>query len=319
MRQGRRPGGPLRGPFQADQEPSGTAGSDASLAWSDARGLRPRSSVSRRIGELRAAGRAGAELLLVRAVFPDAVIPAPQPDVPSDSQLFSLFHPTHSHSSPTPTEGGNICGTASSPEQDPEALSVINADGAAALGIDGTGITVGYIAGRSIHHSRLPAQREVRLLGLAGRLTGRLPGQLRGRGLGRRVRPRIVPRRQLDRVAGQRDVRPPPVRQLRPPPTGHLRYHDHRRGPGSEHHGSRRLPEHARRHDVDLHPGDRLRRDPRREGPQRVLRSQPFPDSTLDASRSPTTTRSPQASPSSSAPATLESPARSGRRPAIRS
>ena len=83
----------------------------------------------------------------VRAVFPDAVIPAPQPDVPSDSQLFSLFHPTHSHSSPTPTEGGNICGTASSPEQDPEALSVINADGAAALGIDGAGITVGYIAG----------------------------------------------------------------------------------------------------------------------------------------------------------------------------
>jgi len=83
----------------------------------------------------------------VRAVFPDAVIPAPQPDVPSDSQLFAPFHPTHSHSSPTPTEGPSICGTASSPEQDPEALSVINADGAAALGIDGAGITVGYIAG----------------------------------------------------------------------------------------------------------------------------------------------------------------------------
>ena len=83
----------------------------------------------------------------VRAVFPDAVIPAPQPDVPSDSQLFSPFHPTHSQSSPTPPEGGNICGTASSPEQDPEALSVINADGATAHGIDGAGVSTAYIAG----------------------------------------------------------------------------------------------------------------------------------------------------------------------------
>lgn len=84
----------------------------------------------------------------VRAVFPDVVIPAPKPDVPSDTQLFSPFHPGHSHSSsPTPTGGPSICGTASSPEQDPEALSVINADGATGLGIDGAGITVGYMAG----------------------------------------------------------------------------------------------------------------------------------------------------------------------------
>jgi Subtilase family len=83
----------------------------------------------------------------VKAVFPDAVIPAPRPDVPTDSQLFSPFHPTHPHSSPTPTVGPPICGSASSPENDPEALDVINAGGAAALGIDGAGITVGYIAG----------------------------------------------------------------------------------------------------------------------------------------------------------------------------
>ena len=82
----------------------------------------------------------------VRAVFPDSLIPAPKSQIPAAAQLFSPFTPTTS--SPTPTFGpGGICGTAGSPEKDPEALSVINAPGAAALGIDGAGITVGYIAG----------------------------------------------------------------------------------------------------------------------------------------------------------------------------
>ncbi|HYB54448.1 MAG TPA: S8 family serine peptidase, partial [Thermoanaerobaculia bacterium] len=81
----------------------------------------------------------------VKAVFPDSVIPAPTPEVPTEPQLLSPFRPTTS--SPTPTAGPGICGTSTAPEKDPEALSVINAYGATALGIDGAGITVGFIAG----------------------------------------------------------------------------------------------------------------------------------------------------------------------------
>ena len=62
----------------------------------------------------------------VKAVLPDSVIPAPTPEIPSDSQLFSPLIP--SSSSPTPTAGPGICPTnPANPERDPEALSVINA------------------------------------------------------------------------------------------------------------------------------------------------------------------------------------------------
>jgi Subtilase family len=81
----------------------------------------------------------------VKAVFPDSVIPEPIAQLPSESQPITPSIPTTS--SPTPTEGPSICGTANSPEQDPEALSVINAPGATALGIDGAGVKTAYIAG----------------------------------------------------------------------------------------------------------------------------------------------------------------------------
>jgi hypothetical protein len=81
----------------------------------------------------------------IRAVFPDSVIPAPTPEAPSDSQLFSPFTP--SSSSPTPTAGPGICpSNPANPERDPEALSVINAPDPSSS-INGAGVKVGYIAG----------------------------------------------------------------------------------------------------------------------------------------------------------------------------
>jgi hypothetical protein len=40
----------------------------------------------------------------------------------------------------------SICGTVALPEKDPEAINVVNAPAAAALGFDGAGVTVAYIA-----------------------------------------------------------------------------------------------------------------------------------------------------------------------------
>ena len=80
----------------------------------------------------------------VKAVFPDAVIPAPTAGLPGQ-QLFAPTVPsTPTSSSAT---GGSICGTATAPENDPEALSAINAQGALALGVDGAGVSTAYIAG----------------------------------------------------------------------------------------------------------------------------------------------------------------------------
>ncbi|HKD93277.1 MAG TPA: hypothetical protein VKB43_01040, partial [Gaiellaceae bacterium] len=78
----------------------------------------------------------------VKAVLPDAVIPAPTAGI---SQAQQLLAPNLSSSS-APV-GGSICGTAASPEQDPEALSAINAPAAWALGADGAGVSTAYIAG----------------------------------------------------------------------------------------------------------------------------------------------------------------------------
>jgi hypothetical protein len=67
--------------------------------------------------------------------------------VPSDAQLAAPFSPSTA-SSPTAVSGPGICPSdPSHPESDPEALSVINAQGATDLGIDGAGVSVAYIAG----------------------------------------------------------------------------------------------------------------------------------------------------------------------------
>ena len=47
----------------------------------------------------------------------------------------------------TASTSPGLCGTAKSPELDPEALSQINYPGAQALGVDGAGVTVAFLAG----------------------------------------------------------------------------------------------------------------------------------------------------------------------------
>lgn len=80
----------------------------------------------------------------VKDVFPDAVIPNPTPGISAQQELLAPSIPVKPDSTVTT---GSICGTAASPEQDPEALSAINAPGAWALGIDGAGVSTAYIAG----------------------------------------------------------------------------------------------------------------------------------------------------------------------------
>ena len=85
----------------------------------------------------------------VQLVVPDVVIPNPVPlpaDVVAPVPTLARASGTsgaaaHSHVAPP-----SICGTAVSPESDPEAINVINAPEAAALGYDGAGVTVAYIA-----------------------------------------------------------------------------------------------------------------------------------------------------------------------------
>lgn len=82
----------------------------------------------------------------VRGVFPNVTIPAPTAESPA-AQLLAA-PPAPATSTPTPTAGPGICpSNPAQPEQDPEALSVINANGALAQGIDGAGVKTAYIAG----------------------------------------------------------------------------------------------------------------------------------------------------------------------------
>lgn len=87
---------------------------------------------------------------LVRAVEPDVAIPNPAPDVPS-AEMSAL--PSKAQGRRTAKARSDvspsICGSAASPEVDPEAITsaAINATGANSLGFDGSGVTVGYIAG----------------------------------------------------------------------------------------------------------------------------------------------------------------------------
>lgn len=78
----------------------------------------------------------------VQGVFPDVNIPNPFPEAQAESSTGPASTGNHP-SGPPPS----ICGTAAAPELDPEAVSVINSPQANALGYDGAGVTVGYIAG----------------------------------------------------------------------------------------------------------------------------------------------------------------------------
>jgi len=80
----------------------------------------------------------------VQVVVPDTVIPAPVAPTPADAAPIPLLARKKGSaraSAPGP------CGTAKAPENDPEALAAIKATQATALGYDGRGVKVAYIAG----------------------------------------------------------------------------------------------------------------------------------------------------------------------------
>jgi hypothetical protein len=86
----------------------------------------------------------------VRLVVPDAAIPYPMPQLATDTLPRAAAGATTTARagaiSRVPEVPPSICGTAASPEADPEAINTINAPAAAALGDDGAGVTVAYIA-----------------------------------------------------------------------------------------------------------------------------------------------------------------------------
>jgi hypothetical protein len=100
------------------------------------------------VADVTAAQRAAlGSLPSVRLVVPDAAIPFPTPELGADPS--SLAPPVSMAADRVPASphiAPSICGTAVSPEVDPEAINVINAPAAAALGYDGAGVTVAYIA-----------------------------------------------------------------------------------------------------------------------------------------------------------------------------
>lgn len=80
----------------------------------------------------------------VQAVLSDVAIPAPRPAVNSRDVLSaSPAAPLRAAAS----KATGPCGTATAPEQDPEALGVIKAPAAFKAGIDGAGVKTAYIAG----------------------------------------------------------------------------------------------------------------------------------------------------------------------------
>ncbi|MGO9911459.1 MAG: S8 family peptidase [Acidimicrobiales bacterium] len=78
---------------------------------------------------------------LVVAVAADSVIPYPTTEVPTGATA-----PGSAGTERPTVDPPSICGTAASPESDPEAINVINASAATGLGYDGAGVTVAYIA-----------------------------------------------------------------------------------------------------------------------------------------------------------------------------
>jgi hypothetical protein len=82
----------------------------------------------------------------VQAVLPDVAIPVPTSEISAQD---SLIAPPAARST-TGAAKASVkapCGTATTPEQDPEALGVIKAPAAFKAGIDGAGVKTAYIAG----------------------------------------------------------------------------------------------------------------------------------------------------------------------------
>ncbi|HTW13196.1 MAG TPA: hypothetical protein VME01_10660, partial [Solirubrobacteraceae bacterium] len=90
--------------------------------------------------------RALAKNSLVAAIMTNTKIP--NPTIPAAPTLAPTpKQGVKSHISPATISDPSICGTATNPENDPEADGVINSTAANALGYDGAGVTVAYIAG----------------------------------------------------------------------------------------------------------------------------------------------------------------------------
>lgn len=80
----------------------------------------------------------------VQAVLPNVAIPAPKSEVNSADALSApLTSPLVGASS----NAAGLCGNATAPEQDPEALGVVKAPAAFKAGFDGAGVKTAYIAG----------------------------------------------------------------------------------------------------------------------------------------------------------------------------
>jgi hypothetical protein len=82
----------------------------------------------------------------VQLVVPNVVIPAPSPELATTATTIPSAVAKSARRHNIPSFAPSICGTATNPESDPEAINVINAPQAAALGYDGAGVTVAYIA-----------------------------------------------------------------------------------------------------------------------------------------------------------------------------
>src|ERR1039458_9145390 len=120
----------------------GSAPVVASLRSSGARDITAAKSLPFVVATVTPAERAAlAASPFVAAVEPNSVITDPSPLAPLEPVASGHSSAVHSNALPP-----SVCGTAVKPELDPEAISVINADKAAAAGYDGAGVTVAYIA-----------------------------------------------------------------------------------------------------------------------------------------------------------------------------
>jgi len=82
---------------------------------------------------------------LVQLVVPDTTIPVPTSEIPAPLRV---TRPRSARLRPrTAAASPSICGTPTSPEVDPEAIGAINSPQANALGYDGAGVSVAYLAG----------------------------------------------------------------------------------------------------------------------------------------------------------------------------
>ncbi len=110
-----------------------------------ARNVRAGRSIPFIIASVSAAQRrALASNPLVAAVVPDSLIPAPTPEYLQGPR--SSAHKGRIRPHLASAAASSICGPAANPEANPEAINAINAPQANALGYNGAGVSVGYIA-----------------------------------------------------------------------------------------------------------------------------------------------------------------------------